>query len=263
MSDPVLEIMGLRKSYGALVVTDGVNLAVPHGELHALIGPNGAGKTTLMNQISGNASPSAGEIRLLGETVTHLSVAARARRGMARSFQISSVLPEFTVLENVALSVQARSGSSYRFWRPASREVRLNERAMAALAEVGLADRANAPAGEISHGEKRALEIAMALVLEPKILLLDEPFGALDPGTRAQMHALIKPLWRDLKMTIVMVTHDIKEAFGLATRLIALDRVRRDPQAPERFGARITYDLDLTRDSAVPVLGFIRAAAAQ
>ncbi len=103
---------------------------------------------------------------------------------------------------------------------------------------------------------QQRLAIAQALAKQPRVLLLDEPFGALDPGTRAQMHALIKPLWRDLKMTIVMVTHDIKEAFGLATRLIALDRIRRDPQAPERFGAKITYDLDLTRDSAVPVLGF-------
>ena len=103
--------------------------------------------------------------------------------------------------------------------------------------------------------------VAQALAKQPRVLLLDEPFGALDPGTRSQMHALIKPLWRDLKMTIVMVTHDIKEAFGLATRLIALDRTRRDPQAPERYGAKITYDLDLTRESAVPVLGFLRAQA--
>ncbi|MBY0612045.1 MAG: ABC transporter ATP-binding protein [Beijerinckiaceae bacterium] len=220
MSEPVLELIGLRKAYGALVVTDGVDLCVPHGELHALIGPNGAGKTTLMNQISGNASPSAGEIRLLGETVTHLSVAARARRGMARSFQISSVLPEFTVLENVALSVQARSGSSYRFWSAASREARLNDRAMGALAEVGLQDRAYAPAGQISHGEKRALEIAMALVLEPKILLLDEPMA----GTGHEESERITALLRRLKgrYAIVLVEHDMQAVFALADRVSVL-----------------------------------------
>jgi len=107
---------------------------------------------------------------------------------------------------------------------------------------------------QLSGGMQQRLAIAQALARRPRVLLLDEPFGALDPGTRAQMHALIKPLWRDLKMTIVMVTHDIREAFGLATRLIALDRYRRDPQAQERYGAKITYDLDLTRDGAVPPL---------
>ena len=220
MAEPVLELIGLRKNYGALVVTDGVDLSVPHGELHALIGPNGAGKTTLMNQISGNAKPSAGEIRLLGEDVTHLSVAARAQRGMARSFQISSVLPEFTVLENVALCVQARAGSSYRFWQPAAGEDALNEKAMAALAQVGLLERAGVLAGQISHGEKRALEIAMALVLEPKILLLDEPMAGTGHEESERITALLQRLKG--KYAIILVEHDMQAVFALADRVSVL-----------------------------------------
>jgi NitT/TauT family transport system ATP-binding protein len=132
----------------------------------------------------------------------------------------------------------------------------------AMIEAVGLTEHRDKYPSALSGGMQQRLAIAQALARRPRVLLLDEPFGALDPGTRAQMHALIKPLWRELNMTIVMVTHDIKEAFGLATRLIALDRPRRDPQAQARFGAKITYDLDLTRDGAVPVLGFLKNAAA-
>jgi NitT/TauT family transport system ATP-binding protein len=135
------------------------------------------------------------------------------------------------------------------------------EKSEALIEGVGLAEHRDKYPSALSGGMQQRLAIAQALARRPRVLLLDEPFGALDPGTRSQMHALIKPLWRDLKMTIVMVTHDIREAFGLATRLIALDRPRRDPQAQERFGAKITYDLDLTRDGAVPVLGFLKTSA--
>ncbi len=147
-----LRISGLRKSYGALLVTDDVSLDVPAPGLHALIGPNGAGKTTLINQISGLLAPDAGRIVFGGEDVTGLAVDRRAQRGLARSFQITSILPRFSVLENVALAVQARSGSSFRFFRAAAAEEALNEAARAALAQVGLAERESVPAGELSHG---------------------------------------------------------------------------------------------------------------
>jgi NitT/TauT family transport system ATP-binding protein len=172
------------------------------------------------------------------------------------------VFPHLTVLGNVLLGYEfAERRFSARLLGKARRTAIEHSRAL--IDAVGLSAHCDKYPSALSGGMQQRLAIAQALAKQPRVLLLDEPFGALDPGTRAQMHALIKPLWRELKMTIVMVTHDIKEAFGLATRLIALDRVRRDPQAPERFGAKITYDLDLTRDSTVPVLGFVRAQAQQ
>ena len=161
------------------------------------------------------------------------------------------------VLKNVLLAYEfAASPIVARLFGVARKKAIAASEAL--LAEVGLADHRDKYPSALSGGMQQRLAIAQALARRPRVLLLDEPFGALDPGTRAQMHGLIKPLWRDLKMTIVMVTHDIREAFALATRLIALDRPRRDPQAPERYGAKITYDLDLTRDGAVPVLGFLK-----
>ena len=175
-------------------------------------------------------------------------------------FQRYSVFPHLTVLGNVLVGYEfAQRPLTARLFGAARRAA--VEQCEAMIEAVGLGDHRDKYPSALSGGMQQRLAIAQALAKQPRVLLLDEPFGALDPGTRAQMHALIKPLWREHKMTIVMVTHDIKEAFGLATRLIALDRPRKDPQAPERFGARITYDLDLTRESPVPVLGFIRASA--
>ena len=175
-------------------------------------------------------------------------------------FQRYSVFPHLTVLGNVLVGYEFEQRPlTARLFGAARREAIAKSEAM--IESVGLAEHRDKYPSALSGGMQQRLAIAQALARRPRVLLLDEPFGALDPGTRAQMHALIKPLWRDLKMTIVMVTHDIREAFGLATRLIALDRQRRDPQAPERFGARITYDLDLTRDGAVPVLGFMKKSA--
>jgi branched-chain amino acid transport system ATP-binding protein len=175
MAEPVLSLVGLGKAYGGLVVTDGVDLDVTAGEIHALIGPNGAGKTTLVHQISGLAAADRGRVLFAGDDVTALPMHARARKGIVRSFQITSIVPGMTTVENVALAAQAKDGSSWRFFRPASREPALNGRAMAALGTVGLAGRAAVPAGLLSHGEKRSLELAIALALEPKLLLLDEP----------------------------------------------------------------------------------------
>jgi branched-chain amino acid transport system ATP-binding protein len=239
VAEPVLRIEGLTKNFGGLRVTDDLTLDVRPGELHAVIGPNGAGKTTLINQISGLLSPDSGRITFGGEDVTRMPVHARAERGLARSFQITSILPRFSVLENVALAVQARSGTSYRFFGRASDEEALNAPARDALAQVGLEGRADIPAGELSHGEKRALELAIALAMEPKLLLLDEPMA----GTgRDETERLVKAL-RGLKgrFPMVLVEHDMEAVFALADRISVLiygrilasgtpDEVRNDPQ---------------------------------
>ncbi|GJD49626.1 Lipopolysaccharide export system ATP-binding protein LptB [Methylobacterium crusticola] len=220
MSAPLLSVRHLRKAYGALKVTDDVGLDVAAGELHAIIGPNGAGKTTLIHQLSGSLPSDSGEVRLAGEDITGRSMVERVRRGLARSFQITSVLDGFSVLENAALAVQARAGSSFRFVRPAAREDALNEAAMAALARVGLADRAGRRAGSLSHGEKRQLEIAVALATDARLLLLDEPLA----GTGPEESAILVGLMRDLKTThtIVLIEHDMEAVFALADRMSVL-----------------------------------------
>ena len=220
MSKTMLEIRHLKKHYGALVVTDNVSLAIPENELHAIIGPNGAGKTTLIHQISGLIEPNAGEIILAGEDVTKHDLPQRVRKGLVRSFQITSILPGFSTLENVALAVQAHSGSSFRFFGNASAEIELNTRALAALTEVGLQQRADTRAGLLSHGEKRQLELAIALVIEPKVLLLDEPLA----GTGPEESAVLLGLLRRLKgrLTIILIEHDMEAVFSLADRVSVL-----------------------------------------
>jgi branched-chain amino acid transport system ATP-binding protein len=220
VADPVLRIEGLTKNFGGLRVTDDVALDVRPGELHAVIGPNGAGKTTLINQISGLLRPDAGRIMFGGEDVTHLPIHRRAECGLARSFQITSVLPGFSVLENVALAVQARRGSSFSFFGRAADEEALNGPARAALLQAGLAERAHAPAGELSHGEKRALELAIALAMEPKLLLLDEPMA----GTGREEGERIVAVLRSLKgrFPMVLVEHDMHAVFALADRISVL-----------------------------------------
>jgi branched-chain amino acid transport system ATP-binding protein len=216
----VLRIEGLTKNFGGLRVTDDVTLDVRPGELHAVIGPNGAGKTSLINQISGQLAPDAGKIMFGGEDVTGLPINKRAERGLARSFQITSILPGFSVLENVALAVQARRGSSFSFFGRAADEEALNMPAYAALLQAGLAERAHAPAGELSHGEKRALELAIALAMEPKLLLLDEPMA----GTGRDEGERIVAVLRSLKgrFPMVLVEHDMHAVFALADRISVL-----------------------------------------
>jgi branched-chain amino acid transport system ATP-binding protein len=220
VAEAVLRIQNLTKNFGGLRVTDDVTLDVMPGELHAVIGPNGAGKTTLINQISGLLAPDAGTIVFAGEDVTTMPVAGRAQRGLARSFQITSILPRFSVLENVALAVQARRGTSFRFFGHAADEEELNAPALAALAQVGLAERADAPAGELSHGEKRALELAIALAMEPKLLLLDEPMA----GTGHDESERLVTVLRSLKgrFPMVLVEHDMTAVFALADRISVL-----------------------------------------
>ena len=220
MTEAMLRLEGLRKKFGALVVTDDLTFDVRPNELHAVIGPNGAGKTTLINQISGLLAPDAGRILFAGRDITDLPAHARAELGLARSFQVSSILPGFSALENVALAVQARTGSSFRVLGRAAAETALNGPAMAALADVGLAERARLPAGQLSHGEKRALELAIALAMEPKVLLLDEPMA----GTGREETARLVDLLGKLKgrFSVLLVEHDMPAVFALADRISVL-----------------------------------------
>ena len=220
MTEPLLRLKGLRKSYGALVVADDVTLDIMSGELHAVIGPNGAGKTTLINQISGLSAIDAGSILFAGEEMTALPFHQRVRRGLARSFQITSILPGFSVLENVAMAVQARSGSSFHFFGAAARERELNDPAMEFLDLVGLVQRGPMPAGLLSHGEKRQLELAIALATGPKLLLLDEPLAGTGHEESARLVEILRTLKR--RYTILLIEHDMEAVFALADRITVL-----------------------------------------
>jgi branched-chain amino acid transport system ATP-binding protein len=220
VDEPVLRLEKLRKRFGGLLVTDDVTLDVMPGELHAIIGPNGAGKTTLINQISGLLGCDDGRIFFTGRDITALPVHLRAALGLARSFQVSSILSGFSVLENVALAVQARSGSSFRFTGRVAAEAALNDRALAVLAQVGLSELAAIPAGALAHGERRALEFAIALAMEPKLLLLDEPMA----GTGHEEAARLQRVLRGLKgrFPMVLIEHDMDTVFALADRISVL-----------------------------------------
>jgi branched-chain amino acid transport system ATP-binding protein len=244
VSPPLLSVEGLTKKFGALVVTDDVSFNLDEGRLVALIGPNGAGKTTLIDQLSGAVRPDAGHIVFDGLDISRRDMPARAGLGLVRSFQIAAVLPEYSALDNVALAVQARSGSSFRFFGRVSGEEGLNAPARAALERVGLLARAGDLAGELSHGEKRLLEIAMALTLRPRLMLLDEPFAGLgSEETRAGVR-LIRGLKSEV--TMLLVEHDLDAVFALADEIAVLvdgrliawgtpDSIRADP------GVRAAY----------------------
>ena len=214
MRPPLLSVEGLAKRFGALAVTDDVSFSVDEGRLVALIGPNGAGKTTLIDQLSGALKSDEGRIRFGGIDISALDMPARADLGLARSFQIAAVLPECTALENVALAVQARSGSSFSFFGRAGCEEALNAPARATLERVGLLARAGDRAGQLSHGEKRALEIAIALALRPRLMLLDEPFAGLGSEETRAAIGLIHAL--KSKVTMLLVEHDMDAVFALA-----------------------------------------------
>ena len=220
MAEPVLAISGLIKRFGGLVATDQLDLAVDPGEVHAVIGPNGAGKTTLVAQIAGELRPDAGSIHFLGEDVTQLPAHRRSLKGLARSFQINSVFQEFTALDNVALAAQAHAGHSFRFWRAARKDPALRGPAMAILEEVALAERADITAAHLAHGEKRALEIAMALATRPRLLLLDEPTAGMGPEDSARMVRFLARLKGTL--TILLIEHDMDAVFALADRITVL-----------------------------------------
>jgi branched-chain amino acid transport system ATP-binding protein len=220
MADSLLQILDLKKSFGALRATDGVSLEVQEGETLAIIGPNGAGKTTLISQLAGNLRPDAGSIRFAGEDITRLRAPQRALKGLARSFQITSVFPEFTAIENVALAVQAHAGHSFRFWRPAMRDRALVDPAREYLRRVGLDSRAEALAANMSHGEHRQLEVAMALATRPQLLLLDEPMAGMGIDESQRMIELLATLKR--RQTMILVEHDMDAVFKLADRIAVL-----------------------------------------
>jgi branched-chain amino acid transport system ATP-binding protein len=215
----MLEIRGLTKSFGALRASDGIDLDILEGETHAVIGPNGAGKTTFISQLAGDLRPDAGKIGFFGEDITTLPAHKRARLGLARSFQITSVYLDFSALDNVALAVQARSGRT-GFWRDARNDRSLVDPAMELLAQVGLAERKEVLAASMSHGEHRQLEVAMALAARPRLLLLDEPMAGMGGEESQRMIALLTTLKRH--QAIVLVEHDMDAVFQLADRISVL-----------------------------------------
>jgi branched-chain amino acid transport system ATP-binding protein len=216
----LLAIEGLTKRFGGVVASDNILLDVRPKELHAVIGPNGAGKTTLIGELTGEVPPDAGRIHFDGTDITGLPVYRRSALGLARSFQVTSLFLDFTVLDNVALAVQAHAGHSFHFWQKAREEAALRDPARAALARVGLGSRADVIAANLSHGEQRQLEIAMALANLPRLLLLDEPMAGLGAEESARMVKLLRELKQEFP--ILLVEHDMEAVFALADRVTVL-----------------------------------------
>jgi NitT/TauT family transport system ATP-binding protein len=237
----MLSLSNVWVEYGDKVVLERVSLDIAEGAFVSVIGPSGAGKSSLLRVILGQDQPSRGSITLDGQPLPR---ECGPDRGVV--FQRYSVFPHLTVLGNTMLGLEfAQAPLAARLFGSARRAARAEAEAM--LAAVGLGDSLDLYPSEMSGGMQQRLAIAQALIKRPRILLLDEPFGALDPGIRADMHALITRLWREFGLTIVMVTHDIKEAFALGTRVLTLDKRRHDPHAPQRYGAGVIYDIALTR----------------
>ena len=215
-----LSLMGLTKSFGPLRATDNVTLSVNANDCHAVIGPNGAGKSTLIGQITGEITPDAGRIAFFDADVTGWSVPRRALAGLGRSFQITQLCADFSVLDNVALAVQARQGHSYRFLRSASADASLRNPAMEVLARVGLEARAQTRVDALSHGERRQLELASALAMQPRMLVLDEPMAGMGPQESERMIEILQALRG--QVTILLVEHDMDAVFALADRISVL-----------------------------------------
>ncbi len=220
MAEPLLRIENLSKSFGAVSACRDISLEIAEGEIHALIGPNGAGKTTLLNQIAGDLIPDNGQIFLSGQEITHLPLHRRAHLGLARSYQITSVFPNLSVAENLLLAIQAHHGHSFRFWQRGIDELSLRAELDPALEMVGLTGQAEIPSGNLSHGERKQLEVGMALACKPKLLLLDEPMAGMGPGGTVELSKLIHKLKES--MTILLVEHDMEAIFSLADRITVL-----------------------------------------
>ncbi|KAA0012642.1 ABC transporter ATP-binding protein [Billgrantia pellis] len=244
MTDAVLTLAHLNKRFGALQATRDVTLDLRPGEIHALIGPNGAGKSTLIAQIAGSLKPDSGGIHLAGQEITSLSVAQRARLGLGRSFQVSSLAEPLTVLRNVMIATQALQGHSFRFWKPVHRDESLLTPATAALERMELTHRADTPVSELSHGERRQVEVACALALTPRVLLLDEPMAGLGPEGSARLTELLETLKHEVP--ILLVEHDMDAVFRLADRISVLvaggviahgdsAAIRANPQVREAY----------------------------
>lgn len=244
MAEPLLTAQGLTKSFGALKATDDLSLAIYADEIHAVIGPNGAGKTTAVGQLSGELESDAGTILFAGRNITKTPMYKRARLGLARSFQITSIFLNLTVEDNVAMAIQACNGHSFRFWKPARSDKKLREPARKVLKEVGLVQRANIAASNLSHGEQRQLELAMALATRPFLLLLDEPMAGMGPASSRRMIDLLQSLKG--KIAILMVEHDMNAVFALADRITVLvhgravatgrpDKIRTNPAVQQAY----------------------------
>ena len=216
----MLELRNVSKHFGGVAATDDVTLEVARGEVHALIGPNGAGKTTLIAQISGQLPVDSGRILFEGEEITRLRAYARVRAGLVRSYQVTSIFRRFSVLENLRLAVQARSGSSFSFWRPVAADTALEEEAREIAFRIDLHDKLHMQAASLAHGEQRALEVGLALATRPRLVLLDEPMAGMGPQESARMLAIIERLRENL--TVLLVEHDMDAVFRLATRISVL-----------------------------------------
>jgi len=227
------------KEYGQQVVLENLNLQLNDHEFVTIVGPSGCGKTTFLRMLLGVDGPTRGEITIDGEP---LATEPGADRGIV--FQRYSLFPHLTVLENVLVGLEMKQSRMFGYLFGKRRRT-AKQRAQAMLEQVGLAAASDKYPSQLSGGMQQRLSIAQSIVVEPKVLLLDEPFGALDPGVTQDMHELVTRLWRENRMTVFMITHDVREAFALGTRLLVFDRIRHDPQAPERYGATITYQIPL------------------
>ncbi len=244
MSDPVLSTLKLNKSFGALKATDDVSIDLRTGEIHAIIGPNGAGKSTLIKQICGGLKPDSGRVNLCGLDVSDHSTQARAQAGLGRTFQISELCMEDTVLENAVLGAMGAERSAWRFWRPALNRSELRGRAEAALERVGLSDERETRCANLSHGQRRQLEVAVALTLSPKAFVMDEPMAGLGAGGSKRLTGFLDGL-RD-EAPILLVEHDMDAVFALADRISVLvygkviatgtaDEIRNSPEVREAY----------------------------
>ncbi|MEM7496731.1 MAG: ABC transporter ATP-binding protein [Pseudomonadota bacterium] len=239
-----VEVRDLWQSYGELSVLERVNLEAEEGEFLSLVGASGCGKSTFLRLMLGQERPVRGEIRVAGSPPAE---EPGPERGIV--FQRYSVFPHMTVRDNLVAAEAFAAGRLGRFWGARQREARAG--AEDVLARIGLGHLARAWPHTLSGGQQQRLAIAQALAAKPRVLLLDEPFGALDPGTRVQMHDFLAELRAETGMTVFMVTHDLEEGFKLGDRVIVFDKPRWDPDAPERYGATITYDFD-ARDGGIP-----------
>lgn len=244
MTDPILTIQNLNKSFGALKATDNVTLDLRAGEIHALIGPNGAGKSTLIAQITGALPPDSGNVGFLGRDISGLSTAERARAGMARTFQISALAMDYTVLQNAVLGALGARGGVFQMLRPVMRNKALLETAHQALDTVGLSDHAHKRTADLSHGQRRQLEVAVALTLAPKVFLMDEPMAGLGSEGSAQLITLLDRLRH--QAPILLIEHDMDAVFALADRISVLvygqiiatgtvDEIRANPAVRQAY----------------------------
>lgn len=244
MTDPLLSVRNISKSYGALKASDDISIDLLPGEIHALIGPNGAGKSTLIKQIAGNTKPDSGSVHFLGKDVTALGTAQRARLGLGRTFQVSSLAMEDTVLQNATLGALGAHGKPFRLFRPVLSDTGLRDIALGALARVGLADHAGKRTSELSHGQRRKLEVAVALTLHPKAFVMDEPMAGLGASGTRDLTGFLKDL--KTEAPILLVEHDMDAVFALADRISVLvygkviatgtvDEIRSNPEVQQAY----------------------------